>query len=135
MLVVRHQFLNLGVGPEDILGISRESRPPEWSDAATEERTDVGGDENGEIERGFQSHILRHLADVVGIVERGNTPGVEIQDRESTRLDSSHTEIYTLSLHDALPISLASVRKISSGSPERAAHRNGPMPRQKSGRM
>src|SRR5215204_6544916 len=26
------------------------------------------------------------------------------QDRKSTRLNSSHTEIYTLSLHDALPI-------------------------------
>src|ERR671917_441040 len=29
-------------------------------------------------------------------------------DRKSTRLNSSHTEIYTLSLHDALPISSAS---------------------------
>src|ERR1044072_254096 len=28
-------------------------------------------------------------------------------DRKSTRLNSSHTEIYTLSLHDALPISSA----------------------------
>src|SRR5476649_1390176 len=28
-------------------------------------------------------------------------------DRKSTRLNSSHTEIYTLSLHDALPISAA----------------------------
>src|SRR5476649_880207 len=28
------------------------------------------------------------------------------KDRKSTRLNSSHTEIYTLSLHDALPISL-----------------------------
>src|SRR5260221_610249 len=28
-----------------------------------------------------------------------------IGDRKSTRLNSSHTEIYTLSLHDALPIS------------------------------
>src|SRR5215211_6744252 len=27
-------------------------------------------------------------------------------DRKSTRLNSSHTEIYTLSLHDALPITL-----------------------------
>src|SRR6202049_3627182 len=27
------------------------------------------------------------------------------QDRKSTRLNSSHTDIYTLSLHDALPIS------------------------------
>src|ERR1035437_5058302 len=26
-------------------------------------------------------------------------------DRKSTRLNSSHTDIYTLSLHDALPIS------------------------------
>src|SRR5476649_2883656 len=30
-----------------------------------------------------------------------STSGV---DRKSTRLNSSHTEIYTLSLHDALPI-------------------------------
>src|SRR5476649_1014723 len=30
-------------------------------------------------------------------------------DRKSTRLNSSHTEIYTLSLHDALPISDALV--------------------------
>src|SRR5882672_2035965 len=29
-----------------------------------------------------------------------------IRDRKSTRLNSSHTEIYTLSLHDALPILL-----------------------------
>src|SRR5476649_600610 len=30
-------------------------------------------------------------------------------DRKSTRLNSSHTEIYTLSLHDALPISRVAV--------------------------
>src|ERR1044072_3359554 len=29
------------------------------------------------------------------------------RDRESTRLNSSHTDIYLLSLHDALPISFA----------------------------
>src|SRR6476646_7002583 len=33
-----------------------------------------------------------------------------LTDRKSTRLNSSHTEIYTLSLHDALPISLAQRR-------------------------
>src|SRR5260221_572534 len=32
--------------------------------------------------------------------------GQKTLDRKSTRLNSSHTEIYTLSLHDALPISL-----------------------------
>src|SRR5476649_2920441 len=30
-------------------------------------------------------------------------------DRKSTRLNSSHTVIYTLSLHDALPISLTAI--------------------------
>src|SRR5476649_493800 len=32
-------------------------------------------------------------------------PILRVQDRKSTRLNSSHTVIYTLSLHDALPIS------------------------------
>src|SRR5476649_2107245 len=32
------------------------------------------------------------------------TRALRDQDRKSTRLNSSHTEIYTLSLHDALPI-------------------------------
>src|SRR5262252_3072729 len=32
-----------------------------------------------------------------------------MSDRKSTRLNSSHTEIYTLSLHDALPIFLVDV--------------------------
>src|ERR1044072_6073231 len=32
------------------------------------------------------------------------------RDRKSTRLDSRHTDIYTLSLHDALPISFRTLR-------------------------
>src|SRR5476649_993783 len=32
------------------------------------------------------------------------------EDRKSTRLNSSHTEIYTLSLHDALPICRTALR-------------------------
>src|SRR5476649_813302 len=35
---------------------------------------------------------------------RSRSPGTRAPDRKSTRLNSSHTEIYTLSLHDALPI-------------------------------
>src|SRR5882672_6010063 len=34
----------------------------------------------------------------------GRPPCICRTDRKSTRLNSSHTEIYTLSLHDALPI-------------------------------
>src|SRR5476649_1223372 len=33
-----------------------------------------------------------------------------LKDRKSTRLNSSHTEIYTLSLHDALPIYATTTR-------------------------
>src|ERR687893_275595 len=33
------------------------------------------------------------------------------RDRKSTRLNSSHTEIYTLSLHDALPICVLLIRR------------------------
>src|SRR5476649_1022664 len=33
-----------------------------------------------------------------------SAPRMVPRDRKSTRLNSSHTEIYTLSLHDALPI-------------------------------
>src|SRR5260221_479514 len=35
-------------------------------------------------------------------------------DRKSTRLNSSHTEIYTLSLHDALPISIGLVLSVGT---------------------
>src|SRR5476649_2843739 len=38
-------------------------------------------------------------------------------DRKSTRLNSSHTEIYTLSLHDALPICY---RNYAWGNPDQA---------------
>src|SRR5476649_1037380 len=47
-----------------------------------------------------------------------------VSDRKSTRLNSSHTEIYTLSLHDALPIYVerqADRRRgscLSTGQPE-----------------
>src|SRR5260221_187374 len=51
---------------------------------------------------------LEELASYVGVSRR--------QDRKSTRLNSSHTEIYTLSLHDALPISARKWRPRSASS-------------------
>src|SRR5476649_1204642 len=39
-------------------------------------------------------------------------------DRKSTRLNSSHTVIYTLSLHDALPIYSASRMSLTTGKPK-----------------
>src|SRR5476649_1995628 len=43
----------------------------------------------------------------IGVLPKPRRGPMMIQriDRKSTRLNSSHTEIYTLSLHDALPIS------------------------------
>src|ERR687885_614050 len=68
----------------------------------------------------FRSHPLRHRVDV-DLVAAVRVDGelrlcgraacredVRGLDRKSTRLNSSHTEIYTLSLHDALPISSTS---------------------------
>src|SRR5260221_119187 len=49
-----------------------------------------------------------HRADIMAFLRplsmRCRSKG--LRDRKSTRLNSSHTEIYTLSLHDALPISV-----------------------------
>src|SRR4030095_8628998 len=42
--------------------------------------------------------------------------GLIFLDRKSTRLNSSHTEIYTLSLHDALPILRRWALRPNSGS-------------------
>src|ERR687885_175650 len=66
----------------------------------------------------FRSPSPRGTAEIGSLVPRasstlesglqtGSRQGVRRgPDRKSTRLNSSHTEIYTLSLHDALPISL-----------------------------
>src|ERR671932_242960 len=43
-------------------------------------------------------------------------------DRKSTRLNSSHTEIYTLSLHDALPIWQHALEAICRGQDARRLH-------------
>src|SRR5215204_4683555 len=45
----------------------------------------------------------------------GWTAAIIRTDRKSTRLNSSHTEIYTLSLHDALPILEVDARDVLDG--------------------
>src|SRR5476649_534952 len=44
------------------------------------------------------------ISSVAGSTFRIASSRTACADRKSTRLNSSHTEIYTLSLHDALPI-------------------------------
>ena len=69
MRLVRHQLLHFGVGAENVLGVARQRRPAEWADAAAEQRTDIGRHEAGKIERVLDACFLRHLADVVAVVE------------------------------------------------------------------
>src|SRR5476649_2785350 len=53
--------------------------------------------------------------------QRSRTAPMKVKDRKSTRLNSSHTEIYTLSLHDALPI--YGIAEPAADRPEQLAHR------------
>ena len=69
--VVGDQLLHLGVGAVDVLRIARERRPAERADAAAEQRADIGRHEAREIEGVLHALVLRHLADVVAVVEVG----------------------------------------------------------------
>ena len=68
--VVRQQLLHLGVGAVDVLRVARQRRPAERADAAAEQRADVGRHEAGEVEGVGDALLLRHLADVVAVVDR-----------------------------------------------------------------
>src|ERR687886_189991 len=59
---------------------------------------------------------------------------VDDADRKSTRLNSSYTVIYTLSLHDALPISILRTSSSCSDATAGARRRAAPRARARSGR-
>src|SRR5476649_1518886 len=69
--------------------------------------------------------MLRRHAELAGLKSNFTILDTDDQlrlmkDRKSTRLNSSHTEIYTLSLHDALPIYLPFHRRQDAAPPCRA---------------
>ncbi len=66
------KFLELRVGFVDVAGITRERDPAERSDAAAEERPDVGRYESRKGERVAQSGVARHLPNVVAVIKRRN---------------------------------------------------------------
>src|ERR1044072_3221254 len=49
----------------------------------------------------------RMIISLIGFVGTGE---LSLTDRKSTLLNSSHTDIYTLSLHDALPIYIIAIK-------------------------
>src|SRR3546814_669550 len=72
VLVVGDQFLDLGVGLVDVLGVAAERDPAERADAAAEQRAHVGRDEAGKVEGVLAAFVECHLADVVAVVEGGD---------------------------------------------------------------
>src|SRR5262245_51530383 len=81
MLVIREQFLHLGVGAPDVLGITRECCPPERPDAAAKERANVGRDKARKVESVSYPFVPCHLADVVAIVKRRYATPVKFKHR------------------------------------------------------
>src|SRR5947209_1923268 len=59
---------------------------------------------------GSYQDVRAHAQAILGRLASGTMP-CDGKDRKSTRLNSSHANIYTLSLHDALPISVQTVGK------------------------
>ena len=77
MRAVRHELLDLGVGPENVLGIARQRSPAERPDSAAEQRADIGRHETWEIEGVLDAFFERHLPNVVAVVD-GRYAGVRI---------------------------------------------------------
>ena len=72
--VVGQQLLHLRVGAVDVLGIARQRGPAERPDAAAEQRPDIGRHEAREVEGVGHAFVLRHLADVVAVVDASARP-------------------------------------------------------------
>ena len=79
--VVGEELAHLPVGPADVLRVARERDPAERPLPFAEQRADVRGHESGERERVRHAFVLRHLADVVAVVERRHALAVERQHR------------------------------------------------------
>ncbi len=79
MAVAGHQFLHLGVGAVDVLGVAGERHPAEGTHAAAEQWPDISRDEAGEIEGVLDADVARHLADVVAVIDGGDARLVEGQ--------------------------------------------------------
>ena len=65
----------------DVLRIAGKRRPAERADAAAEQRADIGRHKARKIEGVLEPLILRHLADVVAVVERRHAHLVKCEHR------------------------------------------------------
>jgi len=69
MLVVGHQFLDLGVGLVDVFRIAGQGAPAERADTAAKQGADIGRYEAGKREGVFKPFFLGHLANIVAVIQ------------------------------------------------------------------
>src|ERR1700744_572180 len=67
--ILREQLLHGRVGAIYILGIPGQGSPAKRSHAPTEEGPDISGHKTRKFERAFYAFILRHLANIVAVIE------------------------------------------------------------------
>src|SRR6185437_9374805 len=77
MRVVGDELLHLRVGLVDVLRVAGERDPAERAVALAEERAHVRRHEAREVERVRDALVLRHLADVVAVVDHGGAALLE----------------------------------------------------------
>ena len=65
MRIVGDQFLDLGVGLVNVVGLARKCHPAKWPDAAAEQRPNVRRHKTGIGERVFDPVLERDLAEMV----------------------------------------------------------------------
>src|SRR5476649_465780 len=82
---------------------SPDTRSATWSASAAEPTAQPVGCIDVSV-GGYKAPDYGCLSQQMSDPEQARARQKNQEDRKSTRLNSSHTEIYTLSLHDALPI-------------------------------
>ena len=79
MRIIGYQFLHLGVGLVDVLGITGQCHPAKGADTPAKQRADVFGHEAWDVERLRDAGIARHLSDVVTVIEHRQSHGLKSQ--------------------------------------------------------
>ena len=77
--MVGQELADLLVGPADVLGVAGERDPAERTLALAEERADIGLDEARIVEGVGYADVMRHLAQIVAVVEHDRAALLEFE--------------------------------------------------------
>ena len=81
VLIVRHQFFDLGIGAKNVFRVARQRCPAERTNAAAEQWADIRGYEARKVERVVNPHFMCHLAYVVPVIECWHAAAPEVEHR------------------------------------------------------